>query len=100
MGYKDLNETKTVANINGIDIVRSTVQVENKTGRNGKKFNAMAGKFRYERRWNLFLNGQQLVMGMGANRRLADAKKLASNLDLLAMLNRYNEELKQLISAK
>ena len=100
MNHNDLNETKTVANINGIEIVRSTVQVQNQKSNNGKSYNRMAGNFRYERRWNLFLNGQELSIKRGVNRRLSDVKKQASNLESLLVFNRNNEELKRIALAK
>jgi len=84
---EELGEHKIVATINGFDIVRTTVKVRN------RKTGTTKSQHRYERRWNLYLNGQQLRQRIGGDRRLADIKKLAQEPNRILFLNRGQEEL-------
>ena len=69
-------ETKTVSTVEGFDIIRYTVRIENARSSSGKSFAKNNNRFRYEVRWGLELNGEALSVPFGAARRLKDVKRL------------------------
>jgi hypothetical protein len=85
-------ETKTVATIEGFDIIRYTVKKENARSSSGKSFSKNNNKFRFEVRWGLELNGEAVSVPFGAARRLKDIKRLLTDSSFQLLVRNKRSE--------